>query len=223
MHALELAGRREQLPGGGGRSMSLRTFVTEALTDFSMVAAVSPRSRFLANAMLEPLPFARTKIAIELGPGTGVITHALLEQLPSNAKLLVFEINRRFVDCLQESISDPRVILIHSSAENLAAELRRRGIEHVDAVVSSLGLAFMSERQREALFEQLSPFLHKRSVFTQYQYIHGMQFVKGRLCRFNLRSLLSRYFGSVESKIVWRNLPPAFVFTCRPQTAGRQN
>ena len=209
--------------GGGGCSMSLRTFVVEALADFPMVAAVSPSSRFLASAMLEPLPFARTRIALELGAGTGVITHALLEQLPSNAKLLVFEINRRFVDCLQESISDSRVILIHSSVENLSSELQRRGIEHVDAVVSSLGLAFMSDRQREALFEQLAPFLHKSSVFTQYQYIHGMQFVKGRLCRFNLRSLLSRYFGSVHSKIVWRNLPPAFVFTCRAQSAGQQS
>jgi phospholipid N-methyltransferase len=203
--------------------MSLRTFVMEALANFPMVAAVSPSSRFLANAMLEPLPFSDTQVALELGAGTGVITHALLEQLPPNAKLLVFEINRRFVDCLEQDISDRRVILIHSSAENLRAELERRGIRRVDAVVSSLGLAFMSETQRQKVFEQLTPFLHENSVFTQYQYIHGLQFVKGRLCRFPLRSLLRRYFVSVQSKIVWRNLPPAFVFTCRAQPAPVQD
>ena len=198
--------------------MSLRTFVVEALADFPMVAAISPSSRYLATAMLEPLPLARTRIALELGAGTGAITHALLDQLPSHATLLVFEINRRFFDCLQRSISDPRVILINSSVETLDSELRRRGIQHVDAVVSSLGLAFMSVHQRHALFQRLSLFLHERSIFTQYQYIHGLQFVEGRLCRFNLRPLLSRYFGSVQSRIVWRNLPPAFVFTCHART-----
>jgi phospholipid N-methyltransferase len=203
--------------------MSLKTFVFEALADFPMVAAISPSSRYLATAMLEPLPWARTRVAVELGAGTGAITHALLEQLPSDGTLLVFEINRRFFDCLQRSISDPRVILINSSVENLDSELLQRGIRQVDAVVSSLGLAFMPDRQRHALFQRLSPFLHKKSVFTQFQYIHGMQFVEGRLCRFDLRPLLSRYFVSVQSRIVWRNLPPAFVFTCHARNVQRKS
>jgi phosphatidylethanolamine/phosphatidyl-N-methylethanolamine N-methyltransferase len=203
--------------------MSLKTFVVEALADFPVVAAISPSSRHLASAMLESLPMARTRIALELGAGTGAITHALLDQLPADATLLVFEINRRFFDCLQRNISDPRVVLINSSVENLNSELRRRGIQHVDVVVSSLGLAFLTDPQRHALFQQLSPFLHQRSVLTQYQYIHGLQFVEGRVSRFKLRLLLSRYFTSVRSRIVWRNLPPAFVFTCRAQTVDRKS
>ena len=198
--------------------MSLRTFVGEALTNFPTVAAISPSSRYLATAMLEPLTLARTRVALELGAGTGAITHVLLDRLPPHATLLVFEINPRFFDCLRRSISDPRVILINSSVGNLDAELHRRGIQQVDSVTSSLGLAFMPDREREALFQRLSPFLHQKSVFTQFQYIHGLQFVGGRLCRLNLRPLLNRYFGSVQSKIVWRNLPPAFVFTCHAQT-----
>jgi phospholipid N-methyltransferase len=194
--------------------MSLRMFVGEALANFPMVGAISPSSRYLANAMLEPLPFERTRVAVELGAGTGAITNALLDRLPPSATLLVFEINRRFLDCLRRSISDPRMILINSSVEYLDSELHRRGIQQVDAVVSSLGLAFMLDGQRHALIERLLPFLQPRSVFTQYQYIHGLQFREGRLCRFNLRPLLSRYFVSVQSKIEWRNLPPAFVFTC---------
>jgi phospholipid N-methyltransferase len=203
--------------------MSLKMFVDEALANFPTVAAISPSSKYLATAMLEPLPLARTRIALELGAGTGAITHALLDRLPPRATLLVFEINRRFFDCLRRNISDPRVILINSSVENLDSELQRRGIQQVDAVVSSLGLGFMPGRQRHALFQRLSPFLHQRSVFTQYQYIHGLQFVDGRLCRFDLKPLLNRYFASVQSRIEWRNLPPAFVFTCHAQTAEQKN
>ena len=198
--------------------MSLITFVAEALINFPTVAAISPSSSYLATAMLEPLTLARTRVALELGAGTGAITRALLDQLPPHATLLVFEINPRFFDCLGRSISDPRVILINSSVENLDSELRRRGIQQVDAVISSLGLAFMPDRKRQALFQRLSPFLHQKSVFTQFQYIHGLQFVGGRLGRLNLRPLLNRYFGSVQSRIVWRNLPPAFVFTCHERT-----
>jgi phospholipid N-methyltransferase len=202
--------------------MSLRVFVGEAIADFSTTGAISPSSKYLASAMLDPLPFARIRVALEFGPGTGAMTHTLLKRLPSDAKLLVFEINPRFYQCLRESISDPRMILINSSVENLESELERRGIRQVDAVVSSLGLAFIPERLRQSLFQQLLPLFHQRSVFTQYQYVHGLQFQNGRLQRFDLRALLNRYFNNVEMKIEWRNLPPAFVFTCRSQTAAPQ-
>jgi phospholipid N-methyltransferase len=198
--------------------MSLRTFVAEAVINFPTVAAISPSSSYLAAAMLEPLTLAETRVALELGAGTGAITRALLDQLSPDAILLVFEINPRFSDCLRRDISDPRMILINSSAENLDTELHRRGIQQVDAVISSLGLAFMSDLERQALFQRLSPFLHQKSVFTQFQYIHGLQLAGGRLCRLNLRLLLNRYFGSVHSRIIWRNLPPAYVFTCRART-----
>src|ERR1700722_16487085 len=197
--------------------MNLRMFVGEAIADFATTGAISPSSRYLVNAMLDPLPFARIRVALEFGPGTGAMTHSLLERLPSDAKLLVFEINPRFYQCLRESISDPRMILINSSVENLETELERRGIGQVDAAVSSLGLAFMPDRLRQSLFQNLLPHFHHRSVFTQYQYVHGMQFQNGRLQRFDLRALLNRYFDEVEMKIEWRNLLPAFVFTCHPK------
>src|ERR1700692_1557377 len=148
--------------------MSLRTFVAEALINFPTVAAISPSSSYLAAAMLEPLIQAETRVALELGAGTGAITRALLDQLSPDAILLVFEINPRFSDCLRRDISDPRMILINSSAENLDTELHRRGIQQVDAVISSLGLAFMTDHERQALFQRLAPFFHPKSVFPQF-------------------------------------------------------
>ena len=76
--------------------MSLRTFIIEAITNFPTVAAISPSSSYLASAMLEPLTLANARVAIELGAGTGAITHMLLDQLPPDATLLVFEINPRY-------------------------------------------------------------------------------------------------------------------------------
>lgn len=200
--------------------MSLRMFAEEALADFSTTAAISPSSPQLAAAMLEPLPLAAARVIVEFGAGTGVMTRALLEAMSPQATLLVFEINPRFYNYLKTRFPDPRLVLINASAETADEELRQRGLSEVDAVVSSLGLGLMSESERQHLFERLLPFLHQRTVFTQYQYIHALQCEKGRLRRLDLRPLLGRYFASIESKLIWRNLPPAFVFSCRLGEAG---
>jgi phosphatidylethanolamine/phosphatidyl-N-methylethanolamine N-methyltransferase len=195
--------------------MSLKMFAEEALADFSTTAAIAPSSPHLAAAMLRPLPLATARVAVELGAGTGVITRALLAELPPLATLVVFEINPRFYNYLKTHISDPRLVLIHSSAEYLDRELEQRGYFQVDAVASSLGLGLMPDRERHTILDRLLPFVHDRAVFTQYQYIHALQCENGRVRRLDLRPLLDQYFASVESKLVWRNLPPAFVFSCR--------
>jgi phosphatidylethanolamine/phosphatidyl-N-methylethanolamine N-methyltransferase len=195
--------------------MSLKMFAEEALADFSTTAAISPSSPQLAAAMLEPLPLANARVVVELGAGTGVMTRALLNELPPQATLLVFEINLRFYNYLKAHFSDPRLVLIHASAEHVDLELRQRGYAEVDAVVSSLGLGLIPDRERHAILERLLPFVHDRTVFTQYQYIHALQCENGRVRRFDLRPLLGQYFASVQSRLIWRNLPPAFVFACR--------
>ena len=96
--------------------MSLATFASQALTDFQWTAAVAPSSRFLAQAMVEPLPMAEARLIVEFGPGTGVMTRRLLAAARSDAKLLAFEINPRFVDYLREEITDPRLEIIAAGA-----------------------------------------------------------------------------------------------------------
>lgn len=197
--------------------MSLKVFASQVLKGFHTVAAVAPSSVHLAAAMVEPLRLAEASVAVELGAGTGVMTRALLRELPRHATLFVFEINPQFVTYLRTHFDDPRLALINENVENIEAELRKRGVDHVDVVLSSLGLAFMSEAQRRKIFEGLKPFLRPNTVLTQFQYVSSVQFEKGRLHKLSLRPLLHRYFGSVSSKIVWRNVPPAYVYTCHPQ------
>ncbi len=197
--------------------MSLKVFASEVLSNFYTTAAVAPSSKHLVGAMVAPLPRSEAVIAVEMGAGTGAMTRALLEELPSQATLIVFEINPRFVNYLKAKFPDPRLILINESVEKIEPELRKRGYDHVDIVVSSLGLGFMSGEQHRAIFEGLMPFMRPGTVLTQYQYIFNVHFANGRLRRHSMRPLLSHYFSSVESKIVWRNVPPAFVYTCHPQ------
>lgn len=195
--------------------MSRAIFALEALADFRTVASVAPSSRFLVRAMLRPLPLEKARVVVELGCGTGVMTRALLKQLPPDATLLAFEINPRFTRYLRLTVPDPRLVLIDNSAETVRQELQQRGFEQADAVLSSLGLAFMPEQERDAFLGELSSLMTDKGVFTQYHYLHGMQVQNGQLGRFDMTRLLHHHFGSVERTIVWRNLPPAYVFVCR--------
>jgi phosphatidylethanolamine/phosphatidyl-N-methylethanolamine N-methyltransferase len=195
--------------------MDLTTFALEAVADFRTVGAIAPSSRHLAQAMLEPLPLERARVVVEVGPGTGAMTQALLDLIPSDATLLAFEINSRFFRYLKTRISDPRLVVINASAETLPKEVDRRGYERVDAVVSSLALGLMPDRKRRAFLGGLASLLGEGGVCTQYQYIHRLQMKNRRIRKFSLARLLQAYFSSVQRRTIWRNLPPAFVFTCR--------
>ena len=131
------------------------------------------------------------------------------------ATLLAFEINSRFSRYLQLNVSDPRLDVINASAEMLLKEVHHRGYKRVDAVVSSLALGFMPGWQRRVFLRDLASLLDDVGVFTQYQYLHRLQMKNGHMRKFDLSHLLHRYFNSVQRRMIWRNLPPAFVFTCQ--------
>lgn len=185
------------------------------MADFWTVGAVAPSSRYLTQAMLGPLPLNRARVVVEVGPGTGAMTEALLSLLPRDSTLLAFEINPRFFEYLKSNISDPRLVVINDTAETLQKQLRLRGYSCVDAVVSSLALGLMPTTERENFLGGLGSLLGENGVFTQYQYFQCLQMKNGLLRKFPLASLLQKYFQSVQQKIIWRNLPPAFVFACR--------
>lgn len=195
--------------------MSPAEFAAEALADFVTVGAIAPSSRYLTRAMLEPLSLERAKVAVELGPGTGVMTRAMLELLPRDATLLAFEIKPRFIRYLKATISDPRLVVIDARAEALQKELGRRGYPKADAILSSLALGFMSDSQIDELLGEIGASLSATGIFTQYQYVHALRLSERRVSRLDLSRVLGRYFRSVQHKIIWPNLPPAFVFACR--------
>ena len=169
--------------------------------------------------MLRPIPRGRIRTVAEFGPGTGPMTRNLLSLLPPDGRLFAFEISPRFTQYLRETIDDPRLVLVNDSAENIRRQLRRHGVEKVDAVVSSLGLTMMPQQVQNRIFDELMPCIHSETVLTQFQYMHGLvirpKFNLEKLRRFSAERFLRHYFGSVTKQLVWRNLPPAVVYTCR--------
>ena len=195
--------------------MSLATFARNAIADYRSTAAVVPSSKQLARAMVAPLRGRTPRAVIEFGPGTGVMTRELLALLPPDGTLLAFEISPRFVTYLRETISDSRLQVVSAGAETAAAELRRRGLDKIDGVVSSLGIGLMDSVAADAIFRPLLPCMRAGGAITQFQYVYRMRIHRGFVERFDVGDFMGRYFRSVESTLVLMNLPPAFVLTCR--------
>ncbi len=195
--------------------MRFTRFSLQAVSDFKQTAAIIPSSKFLVGAMLESLPIADAQYVVELGPGTGVFTRQLLNRMPKDSKLLAFEINQKFTDYLHENFLDPRLEILNVCAGSAGDALNRRKWSRVDVVVVSLGFGLMSNEKTYEIFDALVPFMDSGSMLSLFQYVHQMKYTDGRISRFDVSILLSKYFRHIERKTVWLNLPPAFIFNCR--------
>lgn len=182
-------------------------------------ASVVPSSRFLASALTKPIDFKQARVILELGPGTGPVTKAILQRMRPDAKLLAVEINPAFVEHLRLACPDPRLIAACGSATDLRALFSANRLGPADAVVSSLGLTSMEPHVRTAIVRQIGECLSPVGLMTQFQYTHAyaghLDVEKMRFNSFNELRFLRRSFRSVQVGHVFLNLPPAMVFTCR--------
>ena len=105
--------------------------------------------------------------------------------------------------------------VITASAANIREEVQRRGFQQVDAVASSLALTLMSDELKHDILSESGGVLRSGGVFTQYLYLHGIQWQGGKPSLFAGARMLRKHFRDVEQTIVWPNLPPAFVYACR--------
>ncbi len=165
------------------------------------IGAVAPSSKHLVKKMIDPIDFSKVKCIVEFGPGTGNITHELLNRMPADAVLIVFEINKEFCDRLEE-IHDSRIRIISDSAENLEEYLMKNNIEKVDYIVSSLPFSIIPNSIVRSILSTVKRTLLPKGAFIQYQYSLNAYFK------------LKNTFKKVDLDFTPINLPPAFIFTC---------
>jgi phosphatidylethanolamine/phosphatidyl-N-methylethanolamine N-methyltransferase len=193
------------------------------------VGSIVPSSPYLAAAVAAPVP-ASAQCVVELGPGTGPITRALLARLGPSAAVVAVEIDPDFCALLRREVRDRRLHVVRARAPELplrpaaghrcapapsppAAALARAGeaagspaagSRPIEAIVSGLPFANFSPALRAAIVEAAFGLLAPGGVFSGYGY-----------APFALPSVLRRVFGRCTLRLVWRNVPPAFVAVAR--------
>ena len=149
-------------------------------------------------------------VIVEFGPGTGPITRALIESKPPNSKLIAVERNEEFVAMLRER--HPGLDVAHDCVQQLPKILAARGETAADRIVSGLPWGAFDESLQRDIMKAAHDCLTADGVFVTFAYLQG--FALPPAWRF--RKLLREMFSEVrQSDVVWRNVPPAFVYTCR--------
>lgn len=187
------------------RARFLAAFVRRPLD----TGSITPSSRQLAEAMVEGMGIGEADTVVELGPGTGVFTELIEEKLRPGAKFLCFEIDAEMADRLRKKF--PRVCVVNDSIEHLSRYLADEACPGIDAAISGLPWAAFSPTRQERLLDATVAPLRPGGRFATFAYSHAAWMPPAR----RFRELLESRFSEVEtSSVVWRNVPPAFVYRC---------
>lgn len=180
----------------------LGAFVREPLT----IGAVWPSSSALARKVVESCEITPGDTVVELGPGTGVFTELILQRLRSHGRFVAVEIHPSNVQFLRHRF--PGSEIVHDSAENLSFHLGR---QEADCIVSGLAWGNMLPPTQNRIFKAVLRSLAPGGQFVAFAYVHAAWLPTS----LRFRKRLTRHFSRVAvTSVVWRNLPPAFVFQC---------
>jgi phospholipid N-methyltransferase len=186
------------------------TFLKEFACSPTQVGAIAPSSPGLVAAMVDWLDWSQVRGVVELGPGTGVFTEAILARLPEQAKFVAIERSPAMVELAR--VRCPAAEIVEDSATNLATVCEQAEIDAIDAVICGLPWASLPDRLQSEIMGTMLKRMRDGAAFASFAYWQGVVLPAGR--RFSRR--LKNNFRQVDrSPTVWRNLPPAFVYRCR--------
>lgn len=175
-------------------------FLREWLANPQGTGSLAPSSPQLGAAMARWLPRNPESFVLELGPGTGAVTEALLKHGLREDRLIAIEFNPNLAKLLRKRFRRAHIITGDAwELDRLLAELPTP-VESVGAVISSLPLLNFPKEQADALARKIRAVLEPRGRWVQYSY----QIVKDR-------ARGGEDFRLLASKIVWLNFPPARV------------
>jgi len=176
----------------------LRSFVTAPLR----TGAQWPSGKALSRAMAEAVDLSVPGPIIELGPGTGVVTDALLARGIPPERLILIEFSPQFSKLLGERY--PHLRLVQGDAYALAEHVRRLGLAPPAAVVSSLPLLTQPPARRLDLLRAALRLMNPEGVFVQFTYFRESPIPIG-----------GTGIATDVSSRIWLNLWPALVYSYR--------
>jgi phosphatidylethanolamine/phosphatidyl-N-methylethanolamine N-methyltransferase len=177
-------------------------FLTSWFRNPKTVGAIAPSGPALSRAMASIVDPALEGPIVELGPGTGPVTAALLERGIDPKRLVLVEYDKDFCTNLRRRF--PGVNVIEGDAFALDDTIRTHAEPPLAAIVSSLPLLNFSQEQRRKLIEISMRLLRPRAPFIQFTYGANSPLPAD-----------SPLYETSASKRIWRNLPPARVWTYR--------
>lgn len=182
-------------------------FFLQFLRSPLQIGSVTPSSRYLEQRLLDAADITSARTIIELGPGTGGTTRAILRAMAPAASLLCIEINPRFHQLIR-AIDDTRLIAHLGSACELEAALQQYRLDAPDVVISGIPFSTMTREAGSGILAAISSVLASNGRFVAYQ------------ASDRVASLCRPFMGAGRMELEVRNLPPMRVFRWEKRAGG---
>lgn len=179
------------------------SFIIEWLKAPLVTASVIPSSQRLAKRMVVGLD-ASAESVIELGPGTGVFTTAILDAGVSEDALVLVELNNKFAAQLRRKY--PRATVINGAAEALT----HLNLAKADAVISGLPLLSIRDEHIDAILGGVFSVMKPGAALVQFTY--------GYKCPVKPELMAKHELVAQRESFVLNNFPPASVYHIRKRT-----
>lgn len=166
------------------------------------MGAVMPSGRVLARTMAQYVDRDSSGPVVELGPGTGAITNALIERGIDQKRLVLVEYNPGFCALLRDRY--PQATVVQGDAYRLRDSLWDVLSVPASAVVSGLPLVTKPMLTRLKLIRDAFLALSPGAPFVQFTYSVAPPIPK------SLPGV-----STEASERIWMNLPPARVWVYR--------
>jgi len=183
---------------GARETIDYGHFLRGLIHDPKGVCAPTPSSPALARAIAAGVDLSRRGLVVELGPGTGAVTAALLERGCPPERLIAIERESSFAQVMRERF--PAIGLYQGDAMRFDTFLPPAA--KIAAVVSGLPLLNFPMQSRRALLLRALGCQDSGGRFVQLSY--------------SWRPPIAPEAGiAITRKIIWRNFPPAHIWTFR--------
>jgi phosphatidylethanolamine/phosphatidyl-N-methylethanolamine N-methyltransferase len=176
----------------------IRSWFEKPLT----MGAISPSGKLLARTMASYVDPSIPGPVIELGPGTGPVTEALVEQGVDPSRLVLVEFNPDFCRLLRTRYPDATVI--RGDAYSLRRMLGSMLEQPAAAIVSGLPLVTKPLKTRVRLIREAFRLMQPNAPFVQFTYAVMPPIPKALV---GVRT--------EASERIWMNVPPARVWVYR--------
>jgi phosphatidylethanolamine/phosphatidyl-N-methylethanolamine N-methyltransferase len=174
----------------------LRGFLSHPLS----IASPLPSGPRLAAAVAAHVGPIGSRSVLELGPGTGAVTQAILARGLAPERLVAIESEPDFVGLLKRRFPQSEIIAGDAFA---FAQLLPEAHQSFDAIVSGLPIVGKTKAARRQLLTLAMTHLRPGGTFVQFSYAPWSPFPSEKDVR------------AQRAATVWSNLPPMHIWTYR--------
>ena len=185
-------------------------FLKEFLRKPKSTGAILPSSKVLAHCITPENILKKSSTIIEIGCGTGIFTKYIVDKKNNNARFFAIDKNKHFINKTKKLLPDADII--HGSVHVIKKYMDERKWKSCDLIISGLPFAAFNKKEQMAILSLIYDVLSEKGYFLTFAYTFGTILPSGR----HLKNILEDKFSEVKkTTVVWKNIPPAFVYICK--------